>query len=146
MFKYHLSEVKDIAEKLIQKVSSNVLLFDGSMGSGKTTLIKAIVKCLGSEDEVSSPTFSIVNEYQIANGQKVYHFDLYRLESLREALDFGIEDYLSSGSWCLIEWPDILKDYLDTDYDVIELNINENQSRSLELKFNQHNNTPNHVL
>lgn len=145
MLKYRLDDVENVAEKLIQKVSSRVLLFNGPMGTGKTTLIKAIVKVLGSSDEVSSPTFSIVNEYH-SNSGRIYHFDLYRLESFNEALDFGIEDYLNSGAWCLIEWPTILKDYLDVDFDIIDLTINEDESRNLRFLYNQQNNTPNHVL
>lgn len=84
-----------------------IFLFSGEMGSGKTTLIKELCKHLGAEEGLSSPTFSIVNEYLTATGKKVYHFDLYRLKNTQEAADIGMEDYLDSGNYCFIEWPEI---------------------------------------
>ena len=146
MINYCLHEIDSVAKKLIQSTTSKLLLFNGDMGVGKTTLIKTIVKELGSNDEVSSPTFSIVNEYKTKEGNSIYHFDLYRLESLEEAMDFGIEEYLYSGSWCLIEWPDLIKESLDTSFEIIEIYLNKDKSRSLKLMFNQRNNAPNHVL
>ena len=146
MINYCLHEIDSVAKKLIQSTTSKLLLFNGDMGVGKTTLIKTIVKELGSNDEVSSPTFSIVNEYKTKEGNSIYHFDLYRLESLEEAMDFGIEEYLYSGNWCLIEWPDLIKENLDTSFEIIEIYLNKDKSRSLKLMFNQRNNAPNHVL
>lgn len=145
MIKYNLEEVDDVAKKLISSVSSKVLLINGSMGVGKTTLIKAIVKALGSIDEVNSPTFSLVNEYEKDN-ESIYHFDLYRVNTIEELFDFGIEDYFNSNSWCLIEWPELIKDYLNSDYNEIYLTTNDDSSRSLEIKFNKQNNAPNYVL
>ncbi|WAC02378.1 tRNA (adenosine(37)-N6)-threonylcarbamoyltransferase complex ATPase subunit type 1 TsaE [Lacinutrix neustonica] len=101
---YTLDELDLVANKIIEKSTSKVLLFDAEMGMGKTTLIKAIVRALGSKDTVSSPTFSLVNEYQL-NKRQVYHFDLYRVETEEELYDFGIEDYLNKDAWLLIEWP-----------------------------------------
>lgn len=99
---YTLKEIDSVAKQIISKVTSKTLLFYGDMGAGKTTLIKAIVAALGSQDEVSSPTFSLVNEYSADEGL-IYHFDLYRIEDLEEAYNFGIEDYLDSSHWKLIE-------------------------------------------
>lgn len=92
--------------------SSSVVAFEGEMGAGKTTLIRFICNELGVQDEVSSPTFSLVNEYLTAKGETIYHFDLYRLNTPEEALGFGIEEYLDSGKLCLIEWPENLGEYL----------------------------------
>ena len=99
---YILSDIDAIAIKIIALNTKKIILFNGEMGAGKTTLIKAICKSLGVVDSVSSPTFSLVNEYQTINNQIIYHFDLYRLKSQQEALDFGIEDYFYSGNYCFI--------------------------------------------
>jgi tRNA threonylcarbamoyladenosine biosynthesis protein TsaE len=89
----------------------SVVLLTGEMGAGKTTLMKALCKKLGAKDEVSSPTFSLVNEYKTASG-KIYHFDLYRLKKASELPDMGFEEYLDSGQWCFIEWPQIAEPLL----------------------------------
>lgn len=145
MIKYNLEEVDDVAKRLINSVTSKVLLINGEMGVGKTTLIKSIVKALGSHDDVSSPTFSLVNEYENEN-ECIYHFDLYRVKTIEELFDFGIEEYLLNDSWCLIEWPELLKEYLSSDFNEINLTTNADASRSLEIKFNKQNNAPNYVL
>lgn len=103
------------------------ILFNGLMGSGKTTLIKSLCKALGSADRISSPTFSLVNEYLDQNGASIYHFDLYRVERQEELLDMGFEEYLDSGSICLIEWPEIAEGLLPTE--VITVSIEENNGR-----------------
>ncbi|WP_370476200.1 tRNA (adenosine(37)-N6)-threonylcarbamoyltransferase complex ATPase subunit type 1 TsaE [Tamlana flava] len=117
---YDLDEVELVAKQLIKNSRTRTLLFYGDMGVGKTTLIKAIVKVLGSNDEASSPTFSIVNEYKLNDG-KIYHFDLYRIKDLEEAYNFGIEDYLDSDCWKLIEWPEKIEPILGNDFDEIKL-------------------------
>lgn len=95
-----------VATALIELAGDRkVWLFEGEMGAGKTTLIKVLCKQLGVEAEMSSPTFSIVNEYRRENGQKIFHFDLYRLKQSRELADIGFDDYVYSGHYCLIEWP-----------------------------------------
>lgn len=131
---YELNELDHVANQLINNLNSKILLFYGNMGVGKTTLIKAIIKALGSNDEVSSPTFSIVNEYELKN-DKVYHFDLYRIKDLDEAYNFGIEDYLYSNHWIIIEWPEIMKDLLkdEDEIDIINLKIISENKRHLKL-------------
>jgi len=119
-YTYGLEDLEEISVKIIQNAKSKVLCFYGEMGVGKTTLIKEIVKQLGSSDRVSSPTFSLVNEYE-AQGEAVYHFDFYRIEHSDEAYQIGLENYLYSGSWCLIEWPDKIKELLPENVTVIDI-------------------------
>ena len=100
-------ELKQAAEYIIQQYSSDyIFIFKGSMGAGKTTFIKQICKALGVVSETSSPTFSLINEYETSSGEVVYHFDFYRLESEEEAYDYGYEEYFYSGNKCFIEWPE----------------------------------------
>lgn len=128
---YELSEIDSIAMQLLSKVNSKTLLFYGDMGVGKTTLIKALVKALGAPDLVSSPTFSLVNEYQSDQGS-IFHFDFYRIEDEAEALDMGIEDYLNTNSWKLIEWPQKIESLLDHDVQKLEVSVLENGTRKLK--------------
>ncbi|WNH10264.1 tRNA (adenosine(37)-N6)-threonylcarbamoyltransferase complex ATPase subunit type 1 TsaE [Thalassobellus suaedae] len=136
--RYSLDEVEDVAKKLIKSVNSKTLLLYGNMGVGKTTLIKAMAKVLGSHDEVSSPTFSIVNEYEL-DQSSIYHFDLYRINDIEEAYNFGIEEYLYSKNWSIIELPDIVKDILPDHFNRIDLVLNDDNSRTLKLSINQKN-------
>lgn len=129
---YELNEVEHVANQLISNLTSKILLFYGDMGVGKTTLIKAIVKALGSNDEVSSPTFSIVNEYEL-NNDKIYHFDLYRINDLEEAYNFGIEDYIYSNHWIIIEWPEKIESILSENINQISLKIETEKRRNLKL-------------
>ena len=133
---YGINEVEQVARNLIKNTKTKTLLFYGNMGVGKTTLIKTIVKVLGSEDEVSSPTFAIVNEYKLHDG-KIYHFDLYRINDIEEAYNFGIEDYLDSEHWKLIEWPEKIEPLLDQDFDKIELILDKTNNRLLSLNNEQ---------
>jgi tRNA threonylcarbamoyladenosine biosynthesis protein TsaE len=93
-----------------------IFLFEGEMGAGKTTFIKAICEAMGVADVVSSPTFSIVNEYLASNNKRVYHFDFYRIEDLQEAYDIGYEEYFYSGDICLVEWPEKIRELLPKEY------------------------------
>jgi tRNA threonylcarbamoyladenosine biosynthesis protein TsaE len=129
---YGIDDLEQVAKKLIDKTSTKTLLFYGNMGVGKTTLIKAVVKMLGSHDEVNSPSFSIVNEYKLNDG-KIYHFDLYRIQEVEELYNFGIEDYLDSNYWKLIEWPENIEPLLDDNFDKIELKIDTNNNRILSI-------------
>ena len=103
---YNLNQIDAIAESLVAAFEYKIILLKGDLGAGKTTLVKAIVKQLGSNEEVSSPTFGIVNELNIAN-TKAFHLDLYRIENSEELQQFGFEEYLHSGDYCFIEWPEI---------------------------------------
>lgn len=120
----HLEELKGLAEEIVGLAQdSKLILFQGDLGSGKTTLIKNICNFLNVKQEVTSPTFSLVNQYQTETGEKVFHFDLYRLESLDEVLDIGFEEYLDSGNWCLIEWPEIVDELIDGDHLTVDLKV-----------------------
>lgn len=130
---YQQNELASIAKKIIDTATSKILLFYGSMGVGKTTLIKEISHQLGTFDDASSPSFSIVNEYEIPEGC-IYHFDFYRIQKPQEALDLGFEDYLYSGNYVFIEWPEKIEILLPEDAVVIEIIKNKDNTRTLELK------------
>ncbi len=113
-----------------------VYAFDGQMGAGKTTFIKSLCEAMGTEDVVNSPTFAIVNVYDVEQPYKgeVYHFDCYRLKSLREAIDFGAEEYLYSGNYCFIEWPEMIDAMLPDDTIYIKISLKENGDRELRIE------------
>src|SRR5579862_6817718 len=120
---YQLEDISVVAEAVIENAGQQkVLLFRGEMGAGKTTLIKALCKALGADENISSPTFSIVNEYSIPKG-KIYHFDFYRLKNQAEAMDMGCEEYFYSGEYCFIEWPEMIPDLLPTKYADITIEV-----------------------
>ena len=133
---FNLDQITEIAQTILENVQSKTVLFYGEMGAVKTTLISAIVKEMGSTDFASSPTFSLVNEYEVTNGT-VYHFDLYRIKNQYEALDMGIEDYLYSGSWNFIEWPEKIVNLLPEKVTVLELSLAEDGGRVLKLSENK---------
>jgi tRNA threonylcarbamoyladenosine biosynthesis protein TsaE len=133
-FIFSLDEIDAISQKVIDSNPEKVILFNGEMGAGKTTFIKSLAKNLGVENATSSPTFSLVNEYQIATNQYVYHFDVYRLKDQTEALDMGIDDYLYSGNWCFIEWAEKIPDLIPENHSIITISVLENGKRMLELK------------
>lgn len=111
-----------------------VYAFHAPMGAGKTTCITQLCEELGTEDVVNSPTFAIVNVYDIAHGEEVYHFDCYRLKDIREALDFGAEEYLYSGNYCFIEWPDIIERLLPEDTVHITIEVGEDGTRHIQVE------------
>jgi tRNA threonylcarbamoyladenosine biosynthesis protein TsaE len=116
-FLYTLDQIDQAAAQIIRYAGDvKIWLFTGDMGSGKTTFIKSICHTLGAQGDFSSPTYSLANEYLLSNGNgKIFHLDLYRLRSIEEALDIGIEDYLFDGSYCLIEWPQLIMPLLKND-------------------------------
>lgn len=108
---HHIEDWQNIAETVVAELRHPVLLLKGNLGAGKTTFTQFLLKNLGSSDEVSSPTYSIVNEYSTPKG-KIYHFDLYRLKNIEEVYDIGIEEYLDNAFLCIIEWPEVYEDEL----------------------------------
>ena len=120
-------------EFLRQTEGVSVYAFYGSMGAGKTTFISAVCRVLGVEDEVASPTFTIVNEYLTGDGRPVYHFDFYRIEKISEALDIGYEEYMDSGELCFMEWPEKIEPILPDD--ALTVCISENADGSRTLSF-----------
>ncbi|WP_439129633.1 tRNA (adenosine(37)-N6)-threonylcarbamoyltransferase complex ATPase subunit type 1 TsaE [Polaribacter sp.] len=131
---YSLENLSEIATTLIASVKNKTLLFYGEMGVGKTTLIKEICKQLGVLDNISSPTFSLVNEYQTSKNETIFHFDFYRITDETEALDMGIDDYFYNNDWCLIEWPENVENLLPLESAEIHLSILENGQRNIQLK------------
>ncbi|MFT7352977.1 MAG: tRNA threonylcarbamoyladenosine biosynthesis protein TsaE [Flavobacterium sp.] len=131
---YSLKNLPDVAIAIIAAAKNKTLLFYGEMGVGKTTLIKEICKKLEVVDKISSPTFSLVNEYQTSKEETVYHFDFYRITKEEEAFDIGIEEYLYNNDWCLIEWPQNVENLLPLDAVKIHLSILENGQRNLQIK------------
>lgn len=130
---YSIEEIGRISKIILSlNPSSKIFIFNGEMGSGKTTLIKAIIKELGYKGTVSSPTFSIINEY--LNGDKIYHFDFYRIKNKNELLDIGIDEYISSNNRCFVEWPNLITDILPDKH--IELNIDVISSDVRKLTIN----------
>ncbi|MBR4563152.1 MAG: tRNA (adenosine(37)-N6)-threonylcarbamoyltransferase complex ATPase subunit type 1 TsaE [Paludibacteraceae bacterium] len=113
-----------------------VFAFDGQMGAGKTTFIKALCEAMGTSDVVNSPTFAIVNVYDVEQPYKgeVYHFDCYRLKDIREAMDFGAEEYLYSGNYCFIEWPDMIDALLPEDTVRVKITVEENGDRRMAVE------------
>ncbi|NOS90408.1 MAG: tRNA (adenosine(37)-N6)-threonylcarbamoyltransferase complex ATPase subunit type 1 TsaE [Cyclobacteriaceae bacterium] len=129
---YSLSELDQVASRVIDAAKDErIWLIDGEMGAGKTTLIKAMAKQLGVVNTVSSPTFSIVNEYQDREGKTIYHFDFYRLKSEAEAYDIGVNEYLESGNLCWLEWSEKIPSLLPERYFKIQLEVNDPQTRTI---------------
>ncbi len=131
---FSLDEINEVAQKILSQNPKKVILFNGNMGVGKTTLIKSLAKNLGVNDATSSPTFSLVNEYQIANNQYIYHFDVYRLKNETEALDMGIDEYLYSGNWCFIEWAENIPNLIPDEHSTITIEQLPDGKRQLTLK------------
>lgn len=133
-FSYDKSQLDELALQLLQEAGvEKVWVFKGQMGAGKTTLIKSLAKALRVTDQVSSPTFGIVNEYQTYSNGPIFHFDFYRLEDPMEALDIGIEEYFYSGNYCWLEWAENIGALLPDRYFLIELTIESETRRLLTL-------------
>ncbi|MGE5420416.1 MAG: tRNA (adenosine(37)-N6)-threonylcarbamoyltransferase complex ATPase subunit type 1 TsaE [Chloroflexota bacterium] len=110
-----------------------IVAFYGPMGSGKTTIIKAVCKELGAADIVSSPTFTLVNEYKTTGGESVFHIDFYRIKKQEEVFDFGIEEYLTGESWCFMEWPELVEEILPPGMIRVKINVGEDGKRTLNI-------------
>ena len=133
IFIYDINELDDISKKILNLSTSKKFIFDGKMGAGKTTLIKSMIKSIGCVDLVTSPTFSIINEY-LMKDSNIFHFDFYRIQNQNEALDIGFEDYINDDNWCFIEWPCKVKSLLPDDINIIQINIISDLKRELVLK------------
>lgn len=132
-----LGELAEAAQKFIGAIEDySVFAFYGSMGVGKTTFINAVCKELGVDETTNSPSFSIINEYRSeTSAELIYHFDCYRLESLEEAEDIGVEDYFESGALCFIEWPERIEELLPDHTVVVEFSENADGTRYMKLTF-----------
>ena len=132
---YNIEQVETVAKQVLEAATSKIILFEGDMGVGKTTLIKTLVSLLGSDDLVSSPTFSLVNEYKGIN-DNIFHFDLYRVEEEEELYNFGIETYIYSDDYVFVEWPNLLKPLLQDQFTTINIKLSENSARELTITNN----------
>ena len=141
-----IDTIRESAREFIKNIGEHkVFAFYGKMGAGKTTFVKAICEELGVEDVITSPTFAIVNEYETSKGGDqssspsgrfggvpIYHFDFYRIKKLEEVYDMGYEDYFYSGALCFIEWPELIEDLLPEDAVRVDIDVNENDERTVK--------------
>jgi len=128
-----ISTLQEAAKQLMNRFPEDrIFAFYGAMGAGKTTFIKALCRQLGSADNVTSPTFALINEYSTGKGSVIYHFDFYRIKKLEEAFDLGYEDYIYSGNYCFIEWPEMIESLLPEGIVTVKISEAKNGSRLLE--------------
>ena len=124
--KYQLNNLKEISLRVTQNLNHKIILINGEMGAGKTTLIKQILKGFNVVDNISSPTFSIINEYRTKGQDIIYHMDLYRINRIEELEGIGFFEYLESGNLCFIEWGEIVENIIGEDYNKFNLSVNNN--------------------
>jgi len=117
-----------------QTEGKRIFAFYGSMGAGKTTIIKSICEILGAVNIVTSPTFTLVNEYKTNKGESLYHIDFYRIKKTEEVFDFGIEEYLSSGSFCFMEWPELIENLLPEETVRVRISVSDSAERILDIE------------
>ena len=129
---YSLDQIDEVTQAIVALIKENVITFTGEIGAGKTTLIKALCKALNCSDTVSSPTFSLINEYRNISGNPLYHFDCYRIENEEEAYDFGAEEYLFSNHICLVEWPENIVNLLPVNHHQIKLEKIDTTTRKIQ--------------
>ena len=133
---YNENQIKSAVNFILENKQFSIIRIDGEIGSGKTTLIRSLCESLGVTENVNSPTFSLVNEYLINTKKKIFHFDFYRIENPEEALDIGLEDYLESNHLCILEWGQIISEYLPEKYDFFSLHkINESTRKLNKLNL-----------
>jgi tRNA threonylcarbamoyladenosine biosynthesis protein TsaE len=139
IFSVNATSVKALATAARQLIDEfpgrRVFAFYGKMGAGKTTFIQAICHVLGTNDNVTSPTFALINEYKTEPGDSIYHFDFYRIKDMEEAFDLGYEDYFYSGSWCLIEWPEKIEPLLPEGYVKVTITVEDDETRKITATF-----------
>ena len=137
--KFENLEIKDydrVSEYILCNNYSNIFLFYGEMGSGKTTLIQSLCRNIGVFDKVLSPTFSIINEYQIKNKSLLYHFDFYSIKTIDELVEIGFDEYVYSNKICFIEWPQIAMKLIPRKFIKIKIDINKNLKRNINITMN----------
>ncbi len=128
---YSLSEIDIVAKEIISTSTSNILLFYGNLGEGKTTLIKALCKALGVSSRITSPTFSLVNEYVTADSDLIFHFDFYRIENEEEVLDIGFDQYIKDGKWIFIEWPEKISNLIPENSQKVQISRLSEKERTI---------------
>lgn len=130
---HSLDDLSETAQKILQSCGeSKLFMFYGDLGAGKTTLIQMLCSTLGYTDEVTSPTFSLINEYSTPE-QKIYHMDLYRIKNVEEAFDIGLEEYLYSDAYCFIEWPQVIIEILQETYYEVKISVDNSFNRIIEI-------------
>ena len=133
---YSLNELESAASQFIGIMGNHkVFAFYGEMGAGKTTFIKIVCQLLGVKENITSPSFSIVNEYIAENNSSIYHFDCYRLKNIEEAFNIGAEEYFYSGNLCFIEWPEKIEELLPDTAVHIKISVDANEQRTIETDF-----------
>lgn len=127
--------LRDVAEALLESLDGRtVVAMRGGMGAGKTTLVRALAELMGVEDQVTSPTFALVNEYRAEDGRALYHFDFYRIDDEREAFDLGYEEYFYSGDLCLVEWPEKIEGLLPDERVELHITVDGETERTFEIQ------------
>ena len=129
--KFQLNQLSAVSDDVKKNINKNIVLISGDMGAGKTTLIKEILKSMNVIDNISSPTFSIINEYNTSKEDIIYHMDLYRIKSVDELEGIGLFEYLESGNLCIIEWGDMIEEIIELEFNKFVIS-NEGQSRIIE--------------